>query len=582
MTAQTVLELALRSLRFLAREGLPMRGQDHRGGVFWQLMLERTYSQPAAREWLLRWDNWMGYNIQNEILERLAHAVQRKMVAETYSSPYYGLIADGTTDITSREQFSCHLFYTDQHFTQKCQFLGFYNASDTTSETLFLCIKDVFLRLNIPLEKLQGYCFDGANNMSGRFSGVQARLGGVCPGSLFVHCCNHSLDLVLQEVAREVPLIADTLQFVQSISTVIRESTKRKTIFESLFGDKVRCSLLGLCPTRWCVRANAISRVIRSFSAVLQKLQTLHKDRSIRGETRSKISGLLKQAQKGKTMFGLLCSRSLFTPCESVAKRPQAEYSTIAGVLECIQTLRERKQVLRTDNAVEEMLRKTSASTAVHNLRMPDPNSLVSKTPSKFRSTTEAEDIVPAKGVASSRRDFFEALDLVNCELERRFDQSGMATAALREATLLAATKGSVGTEADLCSLKLPENIDVPGLHMQLRMLGGLMQQENFSSLNDLAMYISNLHVQTRTLFKDVEAPLHLCLSLPVSVASSERSFLALRRLKTWLRNTVSQRRLTHLALLHMHLDTRHPCPHDGIHQRHPRAQDNLWSSTIR
>lgn len=131
-----------------------------------------------------------------------------------------------------------------------------------------------------------------------------------------MHCVNHSLDLVLQEVAREVPLISETLQFVQSVSTVIRESAKRKTVFELSFGEEEeRCNLLGLCATRWSVRATAISRVTRSFGAVLQTLQTLQQDRSIRGDTRSKIGGILKQAQKGKTMFGLICSESLFTPC---------------------------------------------------------------------------------------------------------------------------------------------------------------------------------------------------------------------------------------------------------------------------
>ena len=171
----------------------------------------------------------MGDNIQNEIIERLAHAVQRVVVREAFGSPYYGLIADGTTDITAKEQFSCHLFYTDDNFIQHSRFLGYYNAPDTTAETLFLCIKDVFLRLNLPLEKLKGYCFDGASNMSGRFSGVQARLGEVCQGSLFVHCCNHSLDLALQKVAREVPLISETLQFVQSAANIIRECNKRRT-----------------------------------------------------------------------------------------------------------------------------------------------------------------------------------------------------------------------------------------------------------------------------------------------------------------------------------------------------------------
>ncbi len=88
------------------------------------------------------------------------------------------------------------------------------------------------------------------SNMSGRVNGVQAKLKEECPDSLYVHCSNHALDLVLQEVARDVRLIADTLNFVQGVSIVLRESSKCKQLFQSLFGSEdVVCNVLGLCPT---------------------------------------------------------------------------------------------------------------------------------------------------------------------------------------------------------------------------------------------------------------------------------------------------------------------------------------------
>ena len=41
----------------------------------------------------------------------------------------------------------------------------------------------------------------------------------------------------------------------------------------------------------------------------------------------------------------------------------------------------------------------------------------------------------------------------------------------------------------------------------------------------------------------------------PVSVASAERSFSTLRRIKTWLRTRMTQDRLVGLALLNVHRD---------------------------
>ena len=61
------------------------------------------------------------------------------------------------------------------------------------------------------------------------------------------------------------------------------------------------------------------------------------------------------------------------------------------------------------------------------------------------------------------------------------------------------------------------------------------------------AMDVSyQLHPNLYAIFK-------VLLTMPVSTASAERSFSTLRRLKTYLRNTMSQEHLTGLALMHIH-----------------------------
>ena len=60
-----------------------------------------------------------------------------------------------------------------------------------------------------------------------------------------------------------------------------------------------------------------------------------------------------------------------------------------------------------------------------------------------------------------------------------------------------------------------------------------------------------------QTTFPVIHSVLHILVTLPVTTASSERSFSTLRRLKTYLRNTTSEDRLNGLALLHIHRDIR-------------------------
>ena len=418
-TARAVLQLLFRSIKYLGRMGMPLRGHEHRDGALWQLMMERTHDLPKERAWLLRRDNWMSDTIQNEVIKMFAHAIQRDIAAEAEKCHFFGLTADGTTDISTSEQFSCCLQFVDSTLTAHNMFLGFYNARDSTAETLFLCIKDIFLRFNLPLERLQGYCFDGAANMSGRFNGVQAKLKIACPGSLYVHCNNHALDLALQEVSREVTLVADSLNFVQAVSVIIRESSKRKTLFQSLFGtEEVVCNILGLCPTRWCIRANAISRVITAYPVLLETLKTFEQDKSMRGETRAKVAGLYKQAKKAKTYFGLVISEALFEPSEAVARSLQCPKITAGAALECINVLKQKMKRLREDASVNDLMTKVETFAQSNTLKMPTPTRAII-TPSRFRDTSEPEAVStsPEDGLGPWRRQFYEALDLINAEV---------------------------------------------------------------------------------------------------------------------------------------------------------------------
>jgi hypothetical protein len=63
------------------------------------------------------------------------------------------------------------------------------------------------------------------------------------------------------------------------------------------------------------------------------------------------------------------------------------------------------------------------------------------------------------------------------------------------------------------------------------------------------------LAVCNQSTFPAIHSLLHILVTLPVTTASSERSFSTLRRLKTYLRNTTSEERLNGLALLQIHRD---------------------------
>ena len=56
-----------------------------------------------------------------------------------------------------------------------------------------------------------------------------------------------------------------------------------------------------------------------------------------------------------------------------------------------------------------------------------------------------------------------------------------------------------------------------------------------------------------REMFSEVDKLLQIYLTIPVTTATAERSFSALRRIKTYLRLTMSEERLNNVMLLRVH-----------------------------
>lgn len=65
--------------------------------------------------------------------------------------------------------------------------------------------------------------------------------------------------------------------------------------------------------------------------------------------------------------------------------------------------------------------------------------------------------------------------------------------------------------------------------------------------------FMEALNQCDETLYRSIFRFIKIAATLPVSVASSERSFSSLRRLKTYLRSSVGQERLVGLTLLNVH-----------------------------
>lgn len=93
-------------------------------------------------------------------------------------------------------------------------------------------VKDVFEPYELKLTNLQGQCYDGASNVSGRISGLQARIRTEENRALHVHGTAHRVNLVVQDAIEDISVANNFLGIAKDLINFMRDSPKRLAEFQ--------------------------------------------------------------------------------------------------------------------------------------------------------------------------------------------------------------------------------------------------------------------------------------------------------------------------------------------------------------
>ena len=154
------------------------------------------------------------------------------------------------------------------------------------------------------------------------------------------------------------------------------------------------------------------------------------------------------------------------------------------------------------------------------------------------------------------RQKYFEALDLCIAMIKDHFEQPGYAVYRNLEEVLVMAANGNPHEE----QLKAihdfyGDDIDFSLVSVQLQSLSSFFAGREGITLADCVAEIRSMTTTQRSFISEMCSLIHLVLVMPATNAASERSFSAMRRLKTYLRSTMVQSRLNHMMLLSMYND---------------------------
>ena len=164
-----------------------------------------------------------------------------------------------------------------------------------------------------------------------------------------------------------------------------------------------------------------------------------------------------------------------------------------------------------------------------------------------FHSTPEAR----------YRQVYYEAIDHAIEAIRDRFDQPGYSTYQHLEELVLKACKGEVyDSELEFVCSFYKGDSSKDQLETQLPLLQHLCRgTPSEITISDVIRTLSGLQSAERVAISAVWRVMKLLVVMPATNASSERSFSALRRIKTYLRSTMSQERLNNLMQLHVNVE---------------------------
>ena len=324
----------LQNVRFIARQGLPLRGdgiEENRN--FIQLLKLRAEDDSRILDYMSKkTDKYTSATVVNEMLEIMALAILRGIASCLKQGVWYTIMADEETDSSNKEQLVICLRWVDSELNAHEEFIGMYNVDQIDSATLVHVVKDILIRMNLKLGDCRGQCYDGESNMSGIRSGVATQISSEESWALYTHCYGHSLDLAACDTIKRSKVVKDALDITHEVSKLLKYSPRRDSMFEKIKAE-VSPDTAGfrvLCPTHWTVRGATLASVIENYS-VLQDLWVECIDCTKDTEMKARILGVEAQMKTFRYVFGVMLGETILRNTDNLSKTLQHQHFSAAG-----------------------------------------------------------------------------------------------------------------------------------------------------------------------------------------------------------------------------------------------------------
>ena len=499
--------------------------------------------------------------IQNEVLQLLADMIRKQIIEEVKSSEKFALIVDETKDVSKTEQISFVLRY----FLHGCvheSFLQFEVADALDANSLTKKILAIFDSFGLDYKKnLVAQCYDGASVMSGKNSGVATRLQQICEQAVYVHCHAHRLNLVLVDTAKSIREAADFFSLLQRLYVFLSGSyvhNKWKKVQKDMYPGQDQFELHRLSDTRWACRYFACRTICKRLPAIFRVLDEIVDEtnpdrlvdaRGLRAQLDFRFLAML-------TLFNMILGKT-----HSASNILQGTELDLAKASDVIEVLKEEMKEYRKEEDQLDSLWQTIVDFAERCcIETPKQGEEISKR--RSQAPLRLQDSVLTLGRVQQRSEstkeafrvniFYPILDSIYAELERRF--ANVNCSIMRGIQGLNPKSAKFLCMSDLKPFAEAYGLNSEDLLHELHQAKRLVERkvkEGLPRPESVLQFTCEIEPYKEA-FHELYRLCKIAVIVPVTSAASERSFSSLNLIKSYLRNAMSDKRLSNLGVINI------------------------------
>ena len=519
---------------------------------------------------------YTSHGIQNTIISIMGSIVRQQICTSVQRAGYFSVLVDETKDLSKNEQMSISVRYLDPDTpTIRERFLSFVFAPSLTADHLSQYIVSTLSLFNLNLSSIVSQGYDGAAVMSGCASGVQKRIRELAPQAIYVHCHAHCLNLVLVDCVKSLTQASDFFAVVQSLY-VFMSANKAHTVFikqqSVLHPDKQPRELQRLSDTRWACRYTSLDAVCSTFDCILSALEIIGE-----GDDKSKAIeavGLYHHIHSFQFISCLVIFTRVMSFTKSLSDHLQSRDLDLVSAADLVTSTMQILKELRTDEKWEHTFKYINDVAALHDIEIEERRRRRRPRPAVrddyvTESTLGHRD--PLNTSQSLKLDvYFPVLDHILSEMERRFSERNLE---IMKGLQACSPKSSHFLDfSELDALSKFYGLSGDGLFSTECVLAKrCLTDKNPETVMDVYSHLLPLQSAFPTLYKLIR----IALTIAVSTAHCERTFSALKRIKTYLRTTMGEQRLSDIALLSIERDLSNSISFDDVIERFEGSDKN-------